>query len=171
MKVMLPVLVTCVIALSVSQATASVFAGSGGAQLQSVVTPSAYEYIDVADYQTRINNTLMGAVEVSLAPTPEIVGDLGRTRAPQMGNGLILGAASSQELPGGEPVQVLFGSPVKIGSDGPQTTWWGTRHHHRHRWRRRGVTPAPEPATWILLAAGLATAGLFVSKRWENGAA
>jgi len=164
---MLPVLVTCVIALGVSQATASVFAGSGGAQLQSVATPSAYEYIDVAEYQTELNTTLMGAVEVDMAPTPEIVGKLGQTHALQSGNGLTLGTGSLERR-GDEPVQSLFGGK---GGDGPQATWWWGHRRHRRRWQPPGgVTAAPEPATWILLVTGLATAGMFVSRRWESGA-
>jgi len=161
-----------------SQATASVFAGSGGAHLQSVATPSAYEYIDVADYQTQLNSTLMGAAEIDLAPTPQIVGSLGSARASQMGQGLILGAGSSQGMPGGEPIESLFGRSGKAGGGGPQASWgwwwwWWNHRDDRDRWRRGrgGVTAAPEPATWILLAAGLATAGLFVSRRRENGIA
>jgi len=152
----------------VSQATASVFAGSGGAQLQSVATPPAYEYIDVADYQNELNTTLMGAVEVDLAPTPEIVGKLGQIHTPQLGSALTLGSAGSLERRGDEPVQSLFGGK---GGDGPQETWWwGNRHRHRRRWRPRGgVTPAPEPSAWILIVTGLATAGLFISR--QNGAA
>ena len=168
MKLKLPVLVAGILALAMSQATASVFAGSGGNQLQSVATPQAYEFIDVADYQTELNSTLMGAVEVGLAPTPDIVGDLGRTRAPQMGNSLLLGASTQRALPGGEPLHSLFGG-AKGGNAGPQTTWWWWWWRHRHRddpGGGGGVTPAPEPATWVLLMSGLATAGLFVSRRW-----
>ena len=166
MKLQLTVLVTCILALGMSQASASVFAGSGGNKLQSVATPQTYEFIDVADYQTELNNTLMGAVEVDLAPTPDIVGNLGRTHLPEAGNSLLLGASSQRSLPGGEPVTSLLGGG-KGGNDGPQTTWWWW-WWNRRRWDDGpgGVTPAPEPATWVLLMSGLAAAGLFVSRRW-----
>jgi hypothetical protein len=170
MKFLLPVVVTCVFALCVSPATASVFAGSGGNQLQSVASPRAYEFVDVADYQTELNSTLMGAVEVDLAPTPEIVGKLGQSNVTALGTSLLLGNRTEQALPGGDTGQSLFSGSLKQGKDGPQATWWWYWWRKRRDWDDGGgggVTPAPEPATWILLATSLATAGLFVSRRWS----